>query len=325
MSFQNQIYPYSAPGVVGAIASMNPMATVKAGPGGLTAGTPGLVVGRFAWNTYAVAGGPGVANNTAGGVPRVPDGFISNQQQGLITTWLAANSLTIPSGIGITEHDRGDFFAYSTLAEASIGQKVFANMFDGQILAAAAGAFPTNSAGTPVVISSATSASLTNYTLTINTITSGTVAVGQWVSGLNIAPGTYIESFGTFNGTSGTVFLSKNVLNLFTAQALTMASPESYGGFVGQATFATSVMTVTTATSGTLAVGQLVVSSGVAAGTYITSLGTGTGGTGTYNLSTTPGTITPAQAVTASAWIETGWSVKSAGNVMDLITIGIKG
>lgn len=324
MSFQNQVNPRSALGVVGALASMNPLATVKAGPNGLTAGSPGVVVGRFAWNTYAVAGGPGVANNNSGGVPRVPDGFISNQQQGLITTWLAANSLTIPSGLGVTEHDRGDFWAYSTLAEATIGQKVFANMFDGQALAAAAGSFPTNTAGTPAVISSATSASLTNYTLTINTITSGVVAVGQLVTGLNIAPDTYIESFGTFNGTSGTVFLSKNVLNTFTAQAIATASPEAYGGFVGTASFATNVMTVTAVTSGVLAVGQLVQSANVAAGTYITSLGTGTGGTGTYNLSTSPGTIT-AQAASTSAWIETGWSVKSAGNVMDLIAIGIKG
>ena len=321
--FQSQVNINPSPGVVGGIASMNPMATVKAGPAGLTAGSPGVAVGRFAWNTYATAGGPGVANNNAGGVPRVPDGFISNEQQGLITTWLSSNSLVIPTGLPVTEHQRGDFWAYSTLAEAAINNKVFANMFDGQVLAAAAGAFPTNTAGTTAVISSATSASLTNYTLTINTITSGTVAVGQLVTGLHIAPGTYIESFGTFNGTSGTVFLSKNVLATFTAQAIGTSSPEANGGFVGTASFATSVMTVTAVTSGVLAVGQLVSSANVAAGTYITSLGTGTGGTGTYNLSTAPGTIL-AQAASTSAWIETPWYVNSPGNVMDLIAIGVR-
>ena len=65
------------------------------------------------------------------------------------------------------------------------------------------------------------------------------------------------------------------------------------------ASFATNVMTVTVAgSSGSFAVGQQITSASVAAGTTITSLGTGTGGTGTYNLSTSPGTIS-AQAVTA--------------------------
>lgn len=56
--------------------------------------------------------------------------------------------------------------------------------------------------------------------------------------------------------------------------------------------YATSVMTCTIApTSGTFQVGQEIQAEGIAAGTTITSLGTGTGGTGTYNLSTAPGTL----------------------------------
>lgn len=57
------------------------------------------------------------------------------------------------------------------------------------------------------------------------------------------------------------------------------------------ATFATSVMTVTAVGQGTIAVGDEVFADGVATGTTITSFGTGTGGTGTYNLSTSPGTL----------------------------------
>lgn len=45
----------------------------------------------------------------------------------------------------------------------------------------------------------------------------------------------------------------------------------------------TGVMTVTAVATGTLAVGQSITGSGVPAGTRITSLGSGTGGTGTYN------------------------------------------
>lgn len=72
--------------------------------------------------------------------------------------------------------------------------------------------------------------------------------------------------------------------------------------FGATCSFATSVMTCTVApTSGTFQVGQEVIAEGVAAGTVISSLGTGTGGTGTYNLSTTPGTLT-ARATRGLSW-----------------------
>ena len=48
----------------------------------------------------------------------------------------------------------------------------------------------------------------------------------------------------------------------------------------------TTVLTVSAVTSGVIAVGQAVSGAGVAYGTVITSLGTGTGGTGTYNINT---------------------------------------
>ena len=64
---------------------------------------------------------------------------------------------------------------------------------------------------------------------------------------------------------------------------------------VGTATFATNVMTVVSGTG--FAPGQLVVSAGVAVGTTILQQTSGTTGTtGTYTLSSAPGTITPAQS-----------------------------
>lgn len=90
--------------------------------------------------------------------------------------------------------------------------------------------------------------------------------------------------------------------------------------FTGTASFATNVMTVTVATTGTLKVGDKVTSAGVAAGTTITALGTGTGGTGTYTLSTSPGTIT-AQAVTATSYESTAFKVASTADAGELIKI----
>ena len=51
------------------------------------------------------------------------------------------------------------------------------------------------------------------------------------------------------------------------------------------ASISTTTMTVTAVSSGTIEVGQYI-SSGAAAGTYITAFGTGTGGVGTYTVST---------------------------------------
>lgn len=50
-------------------------------------------------------------------------------------------------------------------------------------------------------------------------------------------------------------------------------------------TIATTILTVTAVTSGTIQVGQVISGTGVTAGTTITALGTGTGGIGTYTVS----------------------------------------
>lgn len=88
----------------------------------------------------------------------------------------------------------------------------------------------------------------------------------------------------------------------------TAAAASTIAGFSGTASFATNVMTVTVVGSGTVKVGDLVTSAGVAAGTYVTAFGTGTGGLGTYTLSTSPGTIT-AQAVTTTSYVETPFTI----------------
>lgn len=97
--------------------------------------------------------------------------------------------------------------------------------------------------------------------------------------------------------------------NFATGAIQTAAAGSTIAGFDGTATFATNVMTVASVVSGTVKVGDLVTSAGVAAGTYVTEFGTGTGGTGTYTLSTSPGTITPAQAVTTTSYVETNFEI----------------
>lgn len=91
------------------------------------------------------------------------------------------------------------------------------------------------------------------------------------------------------------------------------------------ASIATNVLTVT-ATASTILVGQLVVGAGVPASTYIGSQLTGTAGsTGTYQLTTTPGTVA-SESMTTSSYIETnfvlgGFSSGGVGAVGELVKI----
>lgn len=88
------------------------------------------------------------------------------------------------------------------------------------------------------------------------------------------------------------------------------------------ASFATNVMTVTVAGAAPLKVGQAITGAGIPANTYIKAFGTGTGGLGTYTLTTSPGTLA-AQAATGTDWIETTrWKVLSAALINEFVKIG---
>lgn len=75
-------------------------------------------------------------------------------------------------------------------------------------------------------------------------------------------------------------------------------------------TISTTVLTVAGTVTGTFSVGQVISGAGVTLGTTITSLGTGAGGTGTYNLSASS-TVSVGEVISAN------WPV-----VSDFITLG---
>lgn len=311
MSFQSLVNAQPAVGVEGGIASSNPMSSVL---GNIVAGTAGARVGSFAWLTNGVA-------NSFTLTGKLPDGFVPNTQNALITAWKGNSSMLVPAGNPVTVMDRGDFWAVATYSDAAIGDKVFANVFTGKIQAGTAGVSQTDAIGTTGVITA-------SFATNVMTPTAGSIflAPGMKITGTGVPANTIIEA--QLTGSAGacsaaTYQLTTYPGTLASNAAITATSNDGIGGFTGQASFATNVMTVGTATTGQLAVGSIITAASVAAGTYITSLGTGTGGVGTYNLSTSPGTVGSA-AVTASAWVETPWYVKSAGNVGDLIKIGIK-
>ena len=71
----------------------------------------------------------------------------------------------------------------------------------------------------------------------------------------------------------------------------------AYGAAVVTGSIANSTLTVTAVSSGVLAVGQSITGTGIAANTSITAFGTGTGGVGTYAVSTFP-TVNPTGSIT---------------------------
>lgn len=327
MPFQQQVNLNQAPGFIGAIASMNPIASVVAGPGGLVAGAGGVVVGRFAWNSYpnsaSVSGNPGQAVNYCL-TGRVPDGFIGNLQEGLITIWLTESTLVVPVGYGVTEYNRGDFWALNTMADAAMGNKVFANLLDGQITTAAAGSFLTQAPGSAALGAATLVAG--SYALVVTGNTSGIFAPGQTVMGVGIPYDTQIES-GTL-GATGTFQMTNPATVSGTAIVVKSVALEGNGGAV-----CTSVtggtgspnLTINAVPTGSpLSAGQLVQNiAGIAAGTYILNLGTWNGATGYVVLSANPTATITAQPCNFTPWIETSWFVKSVGNIGDVIKIGV--
>jgi len=86
--------------------------------------------------------------------------------------------------------------------------------------------------------------------------------------------------------------------------------------FVGTGSISGTVLTITAVTSGVLAVGSTLTGTGVTAGTTISSLGTGTGLTGTYNVSAS-------QTVSSTTINGTTGAVSMTMNANGSVTFGV--
>lgn len=126
--------------------------------------------------------------------------------------------------------------------------------------------------------------------MTVSAITAGSIQVGALVTGSNTAGGTFVAAVRSGRGGVGTYDLT-SVNSQTVSSAVLSAIDLPPPAFVGVATFATNVMTVGTATSGELVVGQQIFGTSIPANTVITAYGSGAGGTGTYTLNQTVGTL----------------------------------
>ena len=122
--------------------------------------------------------------------------------------------------------------------------------------------------------------STSGTTLTVTAITNGTITAGQTLFGVGVTAETVITALGTGTGGLGTY-----TINLSQTVASVQMNSTTVGAQVTGAISGTT-LTVATVTSGTLFVGQTIQGTGVTALTIITALGTGSGGAGTYTVST---------------------------------------
>ena len=122
--------------------------------------------------------------------------------------------------------------------------------------------------------------SISGTTLTVTAITNGTIAAGQSLFGVGVTAETVITALGSGSGGIGTYTINISQTVASRQMNSTAVAAKVTGSISG------TTLTVTAVTSGTLYVGQTIQGTGVTALTIITALGTGSGGTGTYTIST---------------------------------------
>ena len=151
--------------------------------------------------------------------------------------------------------------------------------------------------------------------------TSGSIQVGQMVSAVGVTYGTIITGLltGVLNAIGSTYQLSTSPGTIATAQLATTAN-NSPGGSNGiTASFANSgvqgQMTITTVAgeTGLIGIGQTIIAAGLAAGTTILSLFSGTANTigAVYNISTLPGTIATEAIATVNTVVTVGTQMQA--------------
>jgi len=307
--WQTQVYNQPAAAVAGNRATSNPIASFNAGPGGLVAGTGGVVVGRFAW-AYPPDdpnGGFKIALNTSlapGGAPTmVPAGLVPNDQQAQNSTFLSNAGMTILAGYQMYLVTQGDWWVVNDGTTVPIPNysKAFAQVADGKVVFAAPGAVFGGASATASSIAANSPAntatgSIADDVLTLTAVSSGAFYPGTTISGTSVATGTKIVSQLTGStGSTGTYLVDIG--------QQTVASTTITGTF--------GVLTIGTAT-GTFVVGDVLTGTGVVAGTQITANLTGSGGTG-GTMVVSNNTVVSSTTITASTAGETKWVATSSG------------
>ena len=308
---QTSINITQAPAVAGDFASTNPMhSALTQAEGAFQAGLSGCTIGLFAW----IDSLGNYLNNFGSGTPNA---FVARTQEALITTYASPYGNTIPAGFMVgNAFDRGDFWVSNSGSTAAIpGMKAYANFVTGAVSFNWTGNSTTaTTATTGATVAAGTAATLTgtitNGVLTASAVTN-TIYPGAVLSGGTALAGTYVTAqlTGTVTGGAGTYSVYPSNQSAVTA---TTATP--------------AVLNTGTMGSGTVAIGDSVVSTSVSAS------GTLVGAVVTANVTTNQWVLAPAQGQTAVGTVasstivletnvETKWYAKSNGTQYELVKI----
>lgn len=308
--FQTQVYDQPAAFVAGDRVSNNPLFSYDAGPGGLVAGSLGVVVGRFAWVVPPLDpnGGPTIANSFGTGPVA---GFVMRAQQALNPTYLSFAGNVIQPGFELAIMIGGDFAALNEgTTQALNGYKAYADLATGKVSFAPAGTPATGATATGSSIAAQTfsvTGTISGDVLTVTAVGSGTVYAGSTISGTRVASGTQVLS--QLSGTAGGVGTYRVNIPEQTVASTTISG--TYG-----------LMTVGTLTSSTpFAVNQVLNATGaVVAGTTITAIVTGAGGTGS-TMVVNNNTVVSSQSISSFSNVETKWYARSTGLPGEVVKI----
>lgn len=312
--FQQVIATIPALGKPGDKFGTNPRMSLLAGPGYWTAPVGGSPCGTFNW-----------CNQTTG---LVTDGYTAGAQiafqpanvNALITNFLGFNSYLVPQGYQLEMYSQGDFWA-QFFNGASPGQTVYAEPIGGYPVAATSAG--TAFVGTGYITAGAQAWTGTGYisgnTLTVVSTLTGTIAQWQTITltsptlgsnaiQINLAPGTYLTAG------SGSTWTTNNPLS----------APQTVGSAaypVNLTGTAASTFTVSSTTSGAVAIGSVISGVGVIPGTTVLA------GAGPYTVtgqqtvfsSGSPGALSLGQIVA------TPWIVNSFANPGELAIISTWG
>lgn len=313
--FQSQVYQIPSPGLEGALAALNPLGYFPAGPGGMVAGDDGaadggVLVGRWCWGDLSsvnLDNQPTVVNNFGTGKPL---GLLLNQLQGLIPVFLKEASLLLPTGLPLQVCNNATVWIVNRgTTVAQVGQKAYASFADGSTSFAASGAPTTGASATGSSVAPSTfsvTGSIAGDVMTVTAVGSGTVVAGASVSGTNVTSGTkVVKQLGGTPGGIGTYAVS---IGEQSTASTTISG--AYG-----------TLTLGTVSGGTFAVNDVISGSGVTAGTVLTQLLTGSGGTGGTFAVDPSQTVGSTTISVAAINVETDWTAESGGAVGDLIKI----
>jgi hypothetical protein len=154
---------------------------------------------------------------------------------------------------------------------------------------------------------------ISGTTLTVATVTSGTLAVGQQVFGVGVTNETVITALGTGTGGAGTYTI--NISQTIASEDMSTAA----AGAIVTGSISGTTLTVSAVTSGTLYVGQTIQGTGVTADTMITALVSGTGGAGTYTVSTSQTVSSTTLYALNFTQIPSSDGAFSGGNTVDIV------